>query len=208
MAVAKPDWEGKAPSERKGASAKWQDEESKAMLFEGASLSQLSKLFGKDNRTTALKMHGVPPIGTRAGSPIYSIKEAARYLATPAYDIDEFIQRMTIADLPVQVRKEFWAAQRSRQIYEKEAGELWPTDAVVAFLGDLFKTLKMSLLLTRDSVERETELSDRQRQIIRRIIDGCLAGLNESAIQHAMRAKAKADATEDAGDPLDEDDEL
>lgn len=163
---------------KRGVSAKVQDAETKAILFEGASLSQLSRLFGRDNRTTAAKLQGLAPIGMRAGSPIYSVKDAAPFLVPPAYDLDEFIRRMTAADLPTMLRKEFWAGMRSKQLYEKEAGELWPTDDVRNMLAELFKTLRMTLLLTRDSVARETELTKRQSEIVVRIIDGCLRDLN------------------------------
>lgn len=171
------------PQAPRGIKAKQQDAESKAILFEGASLSQLSRLFGRDNRTTAAKIQGLPPVGMRANSPIYSVKDAAPLLVPPAYDIDEFIRRMTVSDLPMQLRKEYWAGMRSRQIFEKEAGDLWPSGQVIEMLNELFKTMKMSLLLTRDTIERETELSDRQRDIVRRIVDGCLRDLNADVVK-------------------------
>ena len=184
-------------SQTRGIGAKVQDAETKAMLFEGASLSQLSRLFGRDNRTTAAKLQGLSPVGMRAGSPIYSVKDAAPLLVPPAYDIDEFIQRMTVADLPMQLRKEFWAGMRSKQLYEKEAGELWPTEEVREMLAEVFKTMRMTLLLTRDSVARETELTKRQSEIVVRIIDGCLRDLNDAVrkrfTEDTTSAKPEAD---------------
>lgn len=192
-----------ATGAKRGIAAKQQDAQTKAILFEGASLSQLSRLFGRDNRTTAAKLQGLHPVGVRAGSPIYAVKDAAPLLVPPAYDIDEFIRRMTISDLPMQIRKEFWAGMRSKQLYEKEAGDLWPTDQVSEMLTELFKTMKMSLLLTRDTIERETELSDRQRDIVRRIIDGCLRDLNMRVVSHTKQRMAPAPET-----PASEEDEL
>lgn len=128
-----------------------------------------------DQRDVKAKLNGqVKPCGERRGHPIYQIKDVAPYLVKPPYDIDEFIQKMSIADLPTILRKEYWAGMRSRQLFEKEAAELWPTSDVVDMVSELLKTLRMSMLLTRESVERETELSDRQRAIITRIIDNAL----------------------------------
>ena len=44
-------------------------------------------------------------------------------------------------------------------------------------ISELFKTLRMSLLLFRENVERETELSDRQRDIIVRLVDNAMEDL-------------------------------
>ena len=154
------------------------DEDSEAILYQGASMAQICHLFGMDARDVKPKISGqVVPCGKRRGHDVYQIKDVAPYLVSPPYDLDEFIQRMTIADLPPVLRKEFWAGLRSRQLYEKEDAELWPTSDVVDMISELFKTLRMSLLLFRENVERETELSDRQRDIIVRLVDNAMEDL-------------------------------
>jgi len=157
-----------------------QDDNTKSMLYEGASIVQLSTLFQMDKKDIVKKLMSLAPVGKRSSYPIYSIKEAARYLVEPRYDIDTYIQKMTHHDLPPLLRKEFWAAMRSRQLFEKESGDLWPTDTIINHLSEVFKTLKTSILLMADAVERETELTERQRQIIQNLIDGALTNLNES----------------------------
>jgi len=155
------------------------DDESIAIINQGASLVQLAEMFGKDSRDVRKKLlaGNVKPVAERRGYQIYAVKDAAPFLVTPAYDIDEFIERMSYADLPHLTRKEFWAGMRSRQLYEKEAAELWPTSDVVDTISELFKTLRMSLLLFRESIERETELSDRQRDILVRMVDSAMEDL-------------------------------
>lgn len=152
------------------------DEDSEAILYQGASLIQLQRLFSMDGRDIKAKLHGTPvkPCGERRGYPVYSIRDVAPYLVTFPFDTDELIQKMSLADLPMMLRKEYWAGMRSRQLYEKEAAELWPTAEVVDMVSTLLKTLRLSLLLSREAVERETELSERQRDIISRIIDNAL----------------------------------
>lgn len=172
---------------------KRQDADTEAMLYQGASLSQIAVLFSMDSRDIKQKILGhVLPVGTRNGSPIYSIKEIAPYLVQPPYDMDEFIQRMSIADLPTILRKEYWAGMRSRQLYEIEAAELWPTREVIDTVAELFKTLRLSLLMSREQIERETELTPRQRQIINRIIDKTLEDAHAATTRRFSEAKARA----------------
>ncbi len=166
-------------SDDKKQSARLNGEETDAIVFQGASLIQIAKIFGMDARDVKQKLQGtsVKPSGERRGFPVYAIKDVAPYLVSPPYDLDEFIQKMSIADLPTILRKEYWAGMRSRQLFEKEAAELWPTSQVVDTVSSLLKTLRMSLLMSREAVERETELTDRQRAIITSLIDNSLEDL-------------------------------
>lgn len=155
------------------------DEESKAMLYEGANMSQLAVLFKLDHRTLQKKLFegNCKPIGKRGSGEIYSIHEVAPYLVKPVFDVEAYVKKMDPRELPKVLTKEFWAGQRSRQEYEAKAGLLWPTEKVVEEVGDLMKLVKMSTLLMQDAVERQTELSDRQRAIIQGLARGMLADL-------------------------------
>lgn len=167
------------------------DDETIAIINQGASLVHLAEIFGKDSRDVRKKLveGNVKPKGERRGHLVYAIKDAAPYLVTPAYSIDEFIERMSYADLPHLTRKEFWAGMRSRQLYEKEAAELWPTSDVVDTISELFKTLRMSLLLFRENVERETEMTDRQRDIIVRLVDNAMEDLYAKTVSKFSQTK-------------------
>lgn len=169
------------------------DEQTEVMLYQGASITQLSTIFGMDVREIRTRMRGmVMPCGQRANNEIYSIKEVAPYLVQPAYDMDEFIQRMSTADLPTLLRKEYWAGMRSRQLYEKEAAELWGTQEVIETISEVLKTVRLSMLLSRESISRETELTPRQQQIIERIIDKTLADIHGTVKQKFKERKDKA----------------
>jgi hypothetical protein len=174
------------------------DEDSEVILYQGASLIQLAKIFKMDARDVKAKLHGTPvrSVGDRRGHPIFAIRDVAPYLVAPPYDIDEFIQKMTISDLPTILRKEYWAGMRSRQLYEKEAAELWPTSRVVDMVSSLFKTLRLSLLLSREAVERETELSVRQRAIIARIIDNTLEECHAATTRQFTAAQTAGSTAE------------
>lgn len=175
------------------------DRDTQVMMFEGCSLSQLAQIFSMDVKKVKAKLHGLAPVSTRAGHPIYSIKEAARRLVEPIWPIEEYVKHMNHTDLPVMLRKEYWAGQRSQQIYQIAAGELWPTDQVIEHITELLKTISISLRLTSDSVERETSLTPKQRNIVIRMMDEALANAHSEVEKKLKRAKARKMNPEDLG---------
>jgi hypothetical protein len=162
--------------------SKVQDEQTKAMLFDGASISQLARLFGHDNRTIAKKIQGLRPVGKRAGHPIYAVAEAARYLVVPLGDIEDHIRKMRPEELPAGLQREFWSAQAARLKFEEDRGDLWRTADVIAHYSETFMTMRTALLLMVDTVEKSVELTDRQRSIIQRAVDGAMRELHTSLV--------------------------
>ena len=156
------------------------DAESKAVLFDGLNLSQLGIAFRMDHRVLVEKLKDCPPSGNRNGFPTWTISEAAPHLVRPIYDIEAYIKRMNHADLPKHLTKEFWAGLKSKQDYELRAGDLWPTAKVVESVGELFKLVRMSALLTTDTLERQAELTDAQRQIVKNLMDSMLNDLHRA----------------------------
>lgn len=173
----------------KGASL---DADSRAMLYEGANLSQLGVLFRMDHRVLVEKLHGVTPSGHRGSAATYQVHEVAPYLVKPMYDIEAYIKRMHPNELPKMLSKEFWAGQRSKQEFLLKDGDLWPTNKVVKEVGELFKLFKMQIRLAVDAVERQTELSQRQRTIIRNLLDGTLRDLHV-AVTEKFKSKEQDD---------------
>ena len=158
------------------------DDTTRAILYDGANLSQLGDLFRMDHRSIVAKIHKCKPVGTRNGVDIYAVHEVAPYLVKPAYDIETYIKKMHHNDLPKMLTKEFWAGQRSRQEFEQREGNLWPTERVVGVVGGLMKLVKMSVRLMADAVDRQAELSDRQRNIVKALGDGMLEELYRNVI--------------------------
>lgn len=193
---------GKSIAEQKAI-----DKETQVMMFEGCSLSQLTQIFGQDIRKIKAKLHGLEPVKMRAGHPIYSLAEAARYLVEPMWPIDEYIKRMNHADLPMLLRKEYWAGMRSRQLYEAAAGDLWPTEKVMDHISELLKSFALPLRLASDTVEREVGLTPEQRKILIRIMDETLSNVHASALRMCEESKEVdngGDANPDIDDDFDE----
>lgn len=144
------------------------DEDTKAAIYIGVNQAQIMTIFRVDHKTIKEKFYkfGVKSVGKLHGSDVYTIKDAAEALVIPKFDIETYIKRMNHADLPAHVTKAFWEGLRNKQAYEKEAGLLWPTERIVEEVGELFKIIKMTTLLMLDGVERQSELTDRQKSII------------------------------------------
>lgn len=159
------------------------DKELLSALFDGVSISVLADLFGKDKREVSKLIRNVTPTGKRGGFDIFSIRDAAKYLVEPNIDLGEYIKNLRPNDLPPMLQKDYWAAQRSRQIYEAEAGDLWPTDEVREVFAEVFKKLRTGILLFTDTIEAKTELTDKQRTLITSMSDALLDELHKSLIE-------------------------
>lgn len=171
--------QAEVPRQRRSNQA---DEDTQAMMFEGLNLTQLAKLFRMDRRDVTPKLRDIPAAGTRGGYPIYFVHEVAPHLVKPIYDIEAYIMRMNHNDLPKHVSKEFWNGLRARQAYELENGDLWPTDKVLEVMGEVFKQLRMSMLLFGDTIERDTQFTDGQRKKLSAMVDGALNDLADGLI--------------------------
>ncbi len=162
-----------------GAAAQKQlDDEGRSILYEGASVSQLAKLFGLDNRSVAEKLQGVEPSGQRAGFPVFAIKDAARRLAPlDEAEVETRLRRMNPADLPKMLSKELWAGMMSRRRYEQAVGDLWSTEEVKAAATDMLKSLRTDLLLLPERVAARLNLAHDQREIVQREVDNMMEAL-------------------------------
>jgi len=155
------------------------DQESSLGIYQGLNITQLARLFHQEYRLIQEKIisANIKPVGRRHNADIYAVHEVAPHIVKPIFDAESYIRKMDPRELPKMLSKEYWAGQRSRQEYELRAGQLWPTEKVVAEVGELMKIVKMSSLLMLDAVERQTELNDRQREIIRSLTHGMLDDL-------------------------------
>lgn len=158
------------------AAGKALDGESAAMIYEGLNITQLCQLLDMNDKELKPKMvrGGVEPCGTRQGYPIYRVKDVLPFVVKPGYDIEEYIKKMHHNELPKMLTKEYWAGQRSKQDFLERAGHLWQTEKVVDKVGEILKFVRMSVTLLIDALEREMEVTEKQRTIIKNQCDGML----------------------------------
>lgn len=175
-------------------------------FYYGCTPTELSKLFGMPLQTVRDSLSEVPPCGRRGASDLYHIKDAARVLVrsdeTDAEQVSRIL-RTRHSDLPKLLSKEYWAGQTAKQRYEIVAGDLWPTTKVVEWLSDSYKTIRLSLMLMADTVERQEALTPTQRQVIVQMID---ATLNDAAERLKSGPENKRDTEVSGSSPSKKDD--
>lgn len=150
-----------------------------AALERGLSTQALAKLFRMDHQTAKTRLIDCPPKATAGKQKslaglimYYDLATAAEYLVTPKLTPEQILKHLQTADLPPQFQKTFWDANLSRQRFEEQAGQLWRTERVQELLGTTFQQLKFTIQLWMDTVETETQVTPKQREIIQRLIDG------------------------------------
>lgn len=99
-------------------------------------------------------------------------------------DVEAYIKKMNHNELPKHLTKEFWAGQRARQDFLLKEGDLWPTTDVVKKVGELMKLMSMSMKLLADTVDRQAELTDKQRRIIIAIVDSTQEDLVKQVVEN------------------------
>lgn len=155
------------------------DPMTRSALYEGLTVMQIALVF--ETKDTVVKRaigRKVKPVGTRNGYPTYRLKEVAPLLVQPsAEELEDMLRQMHPNDLPKMLSKDFWNGQRAKQAYLLDEGDLWPTAKVIEEVGELMKLVKMSVQLAGDAVERQIELTEKQRSIIKSQMDGLLQDL-------------------------------
>lgn len=175
-------------------------------FFNGCTAAELAQLFKMPQQTVRDSLRDVTPCGKRAGRDLYHIRDAAKVLIRDSETDAEQVRRilkLNHTDLPRMLSKEFWLAETHRQRYMVAAGELWPTTKVVELLSDAYKTIRLSLMLLADTVERQEALTDVQRQTLVALVD---ATLNDAA-ERLIRGFKNKRELEGGGPPSQEEDD-
>lgn len=136
----------------------------------------ICRLFDLNQRTVAKRLASLSPVVRKGTYNYYRLTEALPLLVKPK-NVGEYLKTMSHHDLPKDLTKEYWAGQRSKQIFLREAGDLWPTNDVVDKVSDSFKTVAMKLRLLSDEVSRLDSLTDAQKLTIDSVVDATLAGI-------------------------------
>ena len=161
-------------------------------LLGGLPATTLARVFGLTNDRARERLVAAKPSAMVGGRPVYRIRDVARLFVKPnADDIAMVIAKTSARDLPPQLQKDFWAAQEARQKYEERAGNLWRSEVVAEAFMEVFKTIRMTMNLMADAVERETDLSPKQRGIVIGITDDLLAEVSRKLLENPAFANMK-----------------
>lgn len=190
------------------------DAESRQIIYQGATVPQLAAMFEMKSGEVLRKLASVAPVGQKDGKDIYRVREAASYLAKLPDNVVAQVMRLNHMDLPPMLRKEFWTGQNARLKFEEAEGDLWPTAQVVEYVSDAFKQVRMSLLLLSDTIERDTVITDDQRERLKVMVDAAMEDIRERLVSTFTARLAEDDgrsggrrrdepAADDSGWPVD-----
>ncbi len=132
----------------------------------GVSVYWLAQAFKMTPENVRRRLAECPPLKRNTKGFRYDLRTAASYLIDPQIDIESYLKNMRSTDLPANLQKEIWDARLKRQKWEAQAGELWHTQDVMAVLSSTFAIIKSTVQLWPDTVERQTGLTDEQRELL------------------------------------------
>ena len=162
------------------------------VVEQGATVDDLSVMFAMDKRDVRTRLRDVRPTGLREGVEYWSVRTAAPFLMPIDDTNSEVIERlfkMHPNALPKILAKEFWAGQLTRLNVLAREGDLWDTEACVNLASTVFKTIRISLMLFTDALERETGLTEPQRELITGRVDALLIDLRDRLIDDLRTAR-------------------
>lgn len=109
--------------------------------------------------------------GSKQVQHLYDLAEASRYLVEPITSTADLLKNLKREDLPPAISTAYWDAQLKRQKWEENAGELWRTDTIRGVIGGMFQTIKFTIQLWGDTIERQKGLTEDQRAILNKMTD-------------------------------------
>lgn len=154
-------------------------------MLQGVTVSWLAQVFGMDPKTVKAKLADCPPLHRRKAGYVYHLPTACRYLIPPAISAEQYIKTMKPSDLPTAFQQSFWDAALKRQKWEENAGQLWRTEKVREVLGSTFQTIKFTVQLWADTLERQTGLSTDQRALLTKMVDSLQEEIYKALVTQA-----------------------
>lgn len=167
--------------------------------MQGVTTYWLAQVFGMVPETVRKRLADVAPVEVTGKSNKYRVRDAAPYLVEPKVDIESYMKNMKAGDLPALLQKEIWDARLKRQKWEAQAGDLWHTEDVIAVLSEVFSTIKSTVQLWPDTVERTVGLADDQRELLINMGDTL-----QDEIYRKLQEMAKSKSTKSSIADLDE----
>ncbi len=172
-------------------------------IYNGVTVTTLAQIFGLDHKDVNKRIVGkVAPVSKPGDKNLrYRIRDAAPYLIDLKVNPEEYLKSLSPSKLPPALQDAFWKALLSRQKYEENRGDLWRTARVFEVVTSAFKVIRMTILMAGDTVSEQTQLSDRQREIITDLLDGLLRSLHDNLVEHFANYMPSPD---EHGKPLEE----
>lgn len=174
-------------------------------MLKGVTVSWLAQVFGMDPKTVKQRLADCPPMHKRKAGYVYHLPTACRYLVPPALSTEQFIKNMKPSDLPTAFQQTFWDAALKRQKWEENAGQLWRTERVREVLSQTFQTIKFTIQLWADTLERQVGLTPEQRVLMTKMGDSLQEEIYAGLVKQAATGKTgsqKEELSDMVGEPV------
>lgn len=158
--------------------------------MEGVTVSFLAQVFGMDHNKVKNRLRNCPikerrKRGKTQQQHLYDLATAAEYLVEPNIDYEEVLKKIKREDLPPSINTAYWDAQLKRQKWEENAGQLWRTETIRGAIGGMFQTMKFTIQLWADTIERQTGLTEEQRELMNEMTDSLQQNLFQTLEENA-----------------------
>jgi len=158
--------------------------------LQGVTVAFLSQTFKIAPQKTKLLLVNCPvkeyrKRGTTQMQNVYDLATAAAYLVEPKIKVEDILSQIKREDLPPAINTAFWDAQLKRQKWEENAGQLWRTETIRSTIGAMFQTMKFTIQLWGDTIERQVGLSEEQRDLLNTMTDKLQSTLFDSLKENA-----------------------
>ena len=158
----------------------------------GVTVDWLRRAFHLSVPKCEAKLKGLRIIAvTGKGSPLYDLGEAAERLVKPKMDLNEYLADITVDDLPDRLKETFWNSKLKQQRFEKNAGELWRTEAVIQVFGSVLKDIKERMRLINTMAESTLAMDQEQLAGLRQIVED----IQSEVFNHIMNLSSKTPAS-------------
>lgn len=166
----------------------------------GVNATWLANAFRMDIVACRNRLAGLAPIGLgERNAPIYDFVNACTYLAAPHPDqFARYMRTLRTQDMPTQLQEAYWGALRRKQLWERDAGELWKTDDVLEVFAETFKTIKSRMQLWVDNLDSKGELSEEHRARLTAEVDGLANDIYASLIDMPKKRRTVSSALDPA----------
>lgn len=162
----------------------------------GVSVSWLSGVLGMERLAVTTKLKPVTPMAHHAGQPVYDLRTALPHLLDPIQDIETYIRKMGPEMLPSTVQTEYWRAEKLRLQTLEMARQLWNTDKVLEGYAHIFRIVRDQTSLWLDNLQDVEEMSDEQRGVVGKSIDGLMVSLYNALEEHTTTHGTSAEVAQ------------
>jgi hypothetical protein len=158
--------------------------------LQGVTVAFLSQVFRMDSARVKRRLVNCPVKvtrrrGTKQVQHLYDLQTAASYLVEPNISPEEIIRKLSREDLPPAINTAYWDAQLKRQKWEENAGQLWRTETIRSAIGGMFQTIKFTVQLWADTIERQHGLTEEQRETLNGMTDTLQQEIYDSFVNNA-----------------------